>query len=210
MRCTFCLSAAFLIACADSKPPTAPVVDSTATTPAAISLLRGPRPIGLILGDSFRLPVIVLNLRGDTLKAPSSLRIVSANSTIVRVDSGSLVKAVGMGTTRVIGSVLGARGLVADSLEIFVACTTELQIVARPAADTLAVGESFTPSISLWTCLGQIQVQDTFRWSALDTALIKVDSITGQTTGLKPGSTGVLVRGLKNGPLAEVSVFVRQ
>jgi hypothetical protein len=155
-----------------------------------------------------RLRVIVRNARGDSLPAPASLKIASADSSVVRVDTG-FMKAVGMGETRVVASVAGAHGPLTDSLAVDVECTLELAVHLTPIADTLSVGAGFTPSISVSTCGGQIQVKDTFQWTSSDTTVIRVDPVTGQTTGLKPGPAVTFVRGVSYGALGGVFVLVR-
>jgi hypothetical protein len=198
-----------VIACRDSTRPASPGIDLNAATPASISLLGGQRSATLGLGARLRLSVTVRNWRGDILPAPPSLSIISRDSSVIRVDSGLVVEAVRMGEARVVGSLPGMTGLIADSLTITVVCTSELNVTIKPIADTLAVGESFTPTASLSTCGNRVEVTDTFRWTAGDTALIRVDSITGRTTGLKPGPTAVFVRGAIHGELGGVFVLVR-
>jgi hypothetical protein len=156
-----------------------------------------------------RLRVVVRNARGDTLAAPASLKLASADSTVVQVDTAFTVKAVGMGETRVVASVLGTNGPLTDSLGVSVVCTLELAVHLTPIADTLTVGAGFTPSISVSTCGGQVQVKDTFVWTASDTAVIKVDPVTGQTTGLKPGPAVTFVRGVSYGALGGVFILVK-
>ncbi len=99
------------------------------------------------------------------------------------------------GSTWIVGSVVESGGAIADSIQIDVGCTLELQVKLTPTADTLAVGASFSPAIELLSCGGQVQLSDTIRWSAGDTSLIRVDSVSGLTTGLRAGQTSVVPRG---------------
>jgi hypothetical protein len=156
-----------------------------------------------------RLPVVVVGAAGDTVTTPLGVSLISRNATVVRVDSGTFVRSMAMGTTWIVASVGVAGQTLVDSLQISVVCTAELRITLAPRTQTLAVGESFTPLIALSTCGGQIPIMDLFRWSVSDTAVLHVDSLTGLSIGLRPGQTPLHVRGLSNGALGDVIVTVQ-
>lgn len=85
----------------------------------------------------------------------------------------------------------------------------ELVPVYTPSTKTLVVGESFTPSLVLFGCGGHLTYSDAFQWSAIDSTIIRVDSLSGTTTGLRPGLALVLATGTRFGPLGWMSVTVR-
>ena len=82
----------------------------------------------------------------------------------------------------------------ADSIDVSVLCTLELGWSLTPRQQTIHVGESFTPAVTFTTCGGQLHPVDTVRWSASDTTIVQVDSMTGRTTGRSPGQTVVRFR----------------
>ena len=88
-------------------------------------------------------------------------------------------------------------------------CTDELRISIAPTARTIAVAESFTPSVRLASCGGRERLSDTFRWRASDTLVVRVDSVTGRITGRSPGVVRVEVSGQRYGPLGSVEATVR-
>jgi hypothetical protein len=88
------------------------------------------------------------------------------------------------------------------------ACTTELGIHFAPIDTVIAVGSSFTATVSLTTCGGREQVPDTVLWRAQDTVVVAVDSVAGRVTGRSTGHTSVFATGRRNGPLGGIPVIV--
>ena len=89
-------------------------------------------------------------------------------------------------------------------------CTSELGMNVRPQGEQqLAVGESFTGSISLSTCSGRQRLTDTFVWSGRDTIVVRVEATTNRVTGRSPGSTFVDVRATRYRAIYTIPVVVR-
>ena len=181
----------------------------TQAAPSVLHLSFGVAPFAMELGSGMRLPIAVVSARGDTTQAPARLLLVSRNTAVVRIDSGTFLQSTGMGSTWVVASLDTAGQALIDSMNVSVACTMELTPVLTPTTQTLAVGASFTPFIRLFGCGGRLEVTDTFHWSANDSTVVRVDSLGGTTTGLRPGQASVLVRGTRyGGSLGVVSVTV--
>jgi hypothetical protein len=86
-------------------------------------------------------------------------------------------------------------------------CTDDLSYRVAPTANTIAVGESFTPTAEFRGCRGRERLEDTISWSVADSAIARVDATTGLVTGRSPGTTGVQARGAKYG-LAHPAITV--
>ena len=87
-------------------------------------------------------------------------------------------------------------------------CDADLQSRISPANRTLAVGESFTPSVELLSCGGTRPLSDVITWSAQDSTVVRVDPGTGRTTALRSGTTSVVASGAKYGYAGAVTVVV--
>jgi hypothetical protein len=181
----------------------------THAAPGVLHLSFGVAPFAMELGTGIRLPIIVVSSIGDTTRAPARLLLVSRNTAVVRIDSGTFLQSTGMGSTWIVASLDTAGQSLIDSMSVSVSCSLELTPVLSPQTQTLAVGESFTPSIKLFGCGGQLTVTDTFHWSASDSTVVRVDSLGGTTIGLRPGQASVFVHGTRyGGLLGSVSVTV--
>jgi hypothetical protein len=191
---------ALLVGCHDAQP--------TQATPSVLHLSFATTSFAMELGTGIRLPIAVVSSRGDTTAAPAQLLLVSRNTSVVRIDSGTFLQSTGMGSTWVVASLDTAGQSLVDSMNVSVGCTMELTPVLTPTTQTLAVGASFTPTIRLFGCGGKLEVTDTFHWSASDTTVVRVDSLGGTTTGLRPGQANVLVHGTRYGFLETVIVTV--
>lgn len=187
------------LACHDATVP---------DVPPTLSLGTASPHIGLMLGTEVRLPVVLRSARGDTLPLPPSFTLISRNPTVVSIEGSTVIRGRAMGSTWVVGTVVTNNSTATDSLEVTVSCTLELEVRFTPTSTTLTVGASFTPTIELWTCAGQVQLHDTFRWGAGDSTVIRVDSISGQTTGLRAGQTAVFPRGAVYRSLPGIPVTV--
>jgi hypothetical protein len=90
------------------------------------------------------------------------------------------------------------------------ACTDDLTYRMSPTAQTIAVGESFTPQAEFRGCGGSKPLDDEFSWSSSDTLIVRVEALTGRVTGRAAGSAIVEARGSRYGRLPlGVSVTVR-
>jgi hypothetical protein len=189
-------------ACADGSAP-------VAEPPPTLTIGSGERVFGLLLGTHLRVPVTLRSVHGDTVPLPPTFGLVSRAPAVVSVESSTVIRARAMGTTWLVGSVVVDAEAIADSVEVTVACTLELQIKLTPPAPwTLSVGASITPAIELLSCGGQLQLTDTIRWVAGDSTVIRVDSVSGRTTGLRAGQTALLPHGARYPALPGIPVTV--
>lgn len=74
-------------------------------------------------------------------------------------------------------------------------CDADLRWRFNPTARTLAIGESFTPSLQLLGCGGTEPLSDVITWTAQDSSIVRVDRATGRTIGLRSGTTLVVGTG---------------
>jgi hypothetical protein len=74
----------------------------------------------------------------------------------------------------------------------FAGCTDELGMRTEPADPVVDPGESFVATIELTTCGGRKQWRPTVLWRALDTTVVRVDSLTGRVTARASGVTDVI------------------
>jgi hypothetical protein len=170
----------------------------------------GQGAVVVMFGAQTALPVTLRNAHGDTLRLPASFTLVSRNPAVVSVDSGTVVQGRAMGTTWLVGSVMVGGRTIVDSVAAVVVCTAELQIELTPGARTLVVGESFTPAVRLSSCGGRVTLTDSIRWSAADPTIVRVDSVSGLTTGLRAGQSAVYDRGARYGAMAGLLVTVTE
>ena len=88
-------------------------------------------------------------------------------------------------------------------------CNADLRQDLNPTERTIAVGESFSPSVRFLGCGGTEPLADEITWSASDTAVVRVDVSSGRTTGVGPGMATVVPTGRRYGRLNAVRVTVR-
>ena len=88
-------------------------------------------------------------------------------------------------------------------------CNADLQQDLNPTERTITVGESFTPSARFLGCSGTEPLADEITWSASDTAIVRVDALSGRTTGVGLGRATVVPSGRRYGRLNAVRVTVR-
>ena len=74
-------------------------------------------------------------------------------------------------------------------------CPDDLYSRVEPDPQTVRVGESYVAVASAWGCGRTKRLTDDWRYFVVDTAIARVDSITGRVTGRAPGSTDVGARG---------------
>ncbi|MEZ4587664.1 MAG: hypothetical protein R2909_14820 [Gemmatimonadales bacterium] len=70
------------------------------------------------------------------------------------VDSSGLVTTIDAGAAYLIGELVRPAGTLADSTLVTVVCTLEIRQEFEPPSQTLSVGESFTPRVTITTCGG--------------------------------------------------------
>lgn len=87
-------------------------------------------------------------------------------------------------------------------------CDADLTVRFTPVTRTLAVGESFTPSVRLLGCGGTEPLSDVMTWAAEDTSIVRVDVASGRTLALRAGTTMVLATGQTYHTVGGVSVTV--
>ena len=135
-NCMSLLAIVALLSCQRDQP-------TQASQPAADLRLRfGQAPFALTMGAWMRLSVTLVDGQGDTTDAPASISIVSRNPAVIRVDSGTKLQSTGQGSAWIVARLDTAGQTITDSLNVDVACTLELVKVAKPAAETLSVGQS--------------------------------------------------------------------
>jgi hypothetical protein len=88
-------------------------------------------------------------------------------------------------------------------------CTDELNVRPVPGDTTLSVGQQFTAHVLLSTCGGTRQVNDTFTWTSQDSAVARVDRLTGVATAVAPGRTSLMATSATYGALGGSSITVR-
>jgi hypothetical protein len=141
---------------------------SPTAVPVTLRLRIGVKSFAIGLGEWMRLPMELVASTGDSTVAPASVVVVSRNPAVVSIDSGTKVQSIGMGETWIVASLDTAGQTLIDSVNVSVDCTAELVPVLTPQTQTLAVGQSFTPSVKLLTCGGHITETDIYRWTASD------------------------------------------
>jgi len=176
--------------------------------PVALRLSFGIKSFAIDLGQTMQLAITVVSATGDTTAAPAGLLVVSRDTAVVRIDSDTVVRSTGMGSAWVVASLDTAGQSLRDSLQVWVSCTMELVPVFNPSTKTLAVGESFTPSLVLFGCGEHLTYSDTFQWSASDSTIVRVDATAGTTTGLRSGTARVFAHGTRFGSVGSMGITV--
>lgn len=91
------------------------------------------------------------------------------------------------------------RAVEAIAASIVGGCTQDLRTQVEPRNRTVRVGESYTAAASAWGCSGTRLLSDEWRYFAVDTAIARVDSVTGRVTARAVGTTDVGARGTRYG-----------
>jgi hypothetical protein len=181
---------------------------TTHAVPVSLRLSFGIKSFAIDLGQTMQLGIKVVSATGDTTAAPAGLLVVSRDTTVLLIDSGKVVRTIGMGSTWIVASLDTAGQSLRDSLNVSVDCTMELVPVYTPSTKTLVVGESFTPSLVLLGCGGHLTYSDTFQWSASDSTILRVDATTGTTTGLRSGAARLFAHGTRFGSVGSMGITV--
>lgn len=106
-----------------------------------------------------------------------------------------------------VGAIL--LGLVTGCSLVAPCGTDDLSFRVVPTSQAVTIGESFTPSAEFRGCRGRKLLDDTITWSATDTTVVRIDSVSGRVTGRAAGVTEVHPRGAKYGPMPPISVTVQ-
>jgi hypothetical protein len=160
------------------------------------------------VGSSLQLEARVLSSSGDTTSFVNAIALVSRNTDVATVDSTGLASVAGTGATYIVASAPGFDHVLPDSIKVTGTCTLELRWMFTPAQPSIAVGETFTPSITVTSCGGYVTLIDDFSWSVNDPTIVSVNAATGATVGLKPGTTYLIVQGRKYPVMATLNVTV--
>jgi hypothetical protein len=170
----------------------------------------------IAMGNSIQVTFKLFDTENREMQIPPGLTFISRNPAVISVESDHRIQTRSPGPQVWLVASLSHQGrTIADSAAMSVTCTLELRISIRPDSVALNVGESFTPSAELSTCGGHVRVNDTITYSAFYatnstvTGVISVDSLTGATTALKPGSAWTVVRSANHGQLGAIPVTVR-
>jgi alpha-tubulin suppressor-like RCC1 family protein len=151
-----------------------------------------PRPVTLVAGDTLTLAAAARDAQ-DGVVADAAVRWASADTTIAAVDS-----ATGAVTARAAGVslVTATSGAASDTMTVTVVPgVTGIRIVA--ALDTLeayevrGLGAQFTDSAGRVVTHGPTIARREVRWSSSDTAIARVDSVTGALTGVDRGTVTI-------------------
>ena len=74
-------------------------------------------------------------------------------------------------------------------------CTDDLITRVDPRERSVRVGAGYAATASAWSCGGTRRLADEWRYYAVDTTVVRVDSLSGQVTGRAAGSTEIRARG---------------
>ena len=86
-------------------------------------------------------------------------------------------------------------------------CNADLRINVAPIAQSLRIGESFTPTAHALGCGGREDLQQTWTWRSGDSTVVNTNVLTGRSIAMKAGSTNVLADGVPY-PAARVVIPV--
>lgn len=170
----------------------------------------GRRSFSVMLGTRVPLRVQARDAAGREVP-PGPIRFASRDPRVASVDSAGVATSVSEGETWLIAETSVNRRTLADSVRVVVMCTAELRMryTPSPPDTTLRVGESFVPSLELYTCGGLVRVNETLTWRARDPRILQVDSATGRARALAPGETWIDVTGTVHRRLEGFHVTVR-
>ncbi len=148
-------------------------------------------------GSTLQLAPKILVSTGETLSPTSTVSYRSRVPATISVDgTGRVTVLATSGSSTIYGSTSFRGQVLEDSLAISVLCTLELTLRWSPADSTIAVGERFTPALSLTTCSGYVTLTDTFAWLSIDPSIATVNPVHGEITGVRAGTTTVRASGL--------------
>ncbi len=124
---------------------------------------------------------------GDTVPAHGLLSFVSRSPNVATVDSTRTITARSMGNTWIVASATSENQITRDSVSLSVQCTLEITGDLEPKKATLRIGESFVPTLVLWTCQRLVKIEPTWWWVAYEpNGVVQVDSATGKQRRSSP------------------------
>ncbi len=86
-------------------------------------------------------------------------------------------------------------------------CDAVLRFSVDPNVKTLRVGEAFAPNATVRGGCGKI-LSEAWSWTTTDSTVVRVESGTGRTTGVTPGSAKLRGTGTQHSVSVEVAVTV--
>lgn len=95
-----------------------------------------------------------------------------------------------------------------SSSPVSTVCPSDLRFEVTPSTRTVRIGEQFTAQVTAFGCAGTERLSDTWIWSAVDTTVVRVDSLSGTIGGRAVGSTLVFPTGRRYGRGQAVQVTV--
>jgi hypothetical protein len=105
--------------------------------------------------------------------------------------------------------LIGASALASAACLHPTGCDAVLVRSYHPVDTTIRVGQGFRPDVNLSTCGGTKPLTDALRYSADDTTILRVDSLSGTMTGRAAGRTIATVIGLRYGTVARIGITVQ-
>jgi hypothetical protein len=170
----------------------------------------GRQSFSVMLGTRVPLRVQARDAAGREVP-PGPVRFGSRDPRVASVDSAGVARGVAEGETYLVAETSAGGRTLADSVRVAVTCTAELRMRYSPSPpDTiLRVGESFVPSLELYTCGGLVRVNERLTWRARNPRILQVDSVTGRARALAPGATWIDVTGTVHRRLEGFHVTVR-
>ncbi len=85
-------------------------------------------------------------------------------------------------------------------------CDAVLRFSVDPTGKTLRVGEAFAPNATVSYC-GK-RLSESWSWTTTDSTVVRVESGTGRTTGVTPGTAKLRGTGTQHPVSVEVAVTV--
>jgi len=184
------VGAARVIATAGSVADTCPVTVTNA--PAFLDIAASADTL-TSLGDSFPVPIVILNARGDTL-APSAVVWSSDDPLVARVTGVGLVIARDTGETVVRTKAARAPGdTLRDSIRIRVLNLPALVLLSDDRDTLTAAGQSVAYTGQVWNARGNAIPAYPLDWSSTNPAAVNV-SPSGVVTAVGFGSALVIGR----------------
>ncbi len=162
-----------------------------------------------VIGFSGQLSVKVLDARGRNVVPDVGPTFQSTNPAAVSVDATGRFTVLAQRGAVILAEawVRGVR--VTGGVAVSVVCTLELRMEMSPVSMSIAIGERFTPSMTVSTCGGHVPVSGTITWSASDTLVLSVHPTTGETVALNTGNAYLLGRISPPGATGVIPVTVR-
>ncbi len=151
----------------------------------AVSILLEPSELSFTaLGDTLTMTAMAVDRAGNA--GDASIRWMSGDTMVARVDSGGLVTAVGNGTTSISATADSARA----SATVAVGQVPVTLTVLPDSLMFVGVGDTSTVMAAVADANGHEVAGATVAWTSGNASVATVDS-TGLVTAIRPGSTEV-------------------